>query len=131
MSYAKRGALLSVGCAIAVMLAAVVGCDDGDMIVQSGPRIVHGVVDSDNTILRGTGFSMLSPPATGAYDVSFDAPFAEAPTVTVTAKPDPTERILVAGVKNVTTDGFRVEISNTDYLPVLTSSEFHFIAIGP
>ena len=130
MSYAKRGVFLSLACAAGAMLTAVVGCDEGDTIVLSSPRIVHGVVDSDNTILRGTAFVMLPPPAGGAYDVSFDVPFSEAPTVVVTAKPDPSERALVAGVKNVTTDGFRVEISNTDYLPALIGAEFHFIAIG-
>ena len=130
MSYAKRGALLSVGCAIGVMLAAVVGCDDAETVVLSGPRIVHGVVASNSTVVRGTGFSVLPPPATGAYDVEFDVPFYEAPTVVVTAKPDSTERILVTGIADATTDGFRVEIANTEYYPAPVGAEFHFIAIG-
>ena len=122
--------LLPLLCMVGALFVGAIGCDEGDIVVQPEYRVVHGVVAANGTVSRGTGFTVghLAP---GGYGVTFDLPFSEAPTVVVTAEPDPSEKLLVAGVTNVTTDDFDVQIANTNYLPVLMDAEFHFVAIGP
>jgi hypothetical protein len=94
-----------------------------------GDRLIRGTVELSGTtatIARGAGFSMTRT-GVGGYDVTFDEPFAEPPSVLISP-----EGAGAAGAKSlsVTENGFTVGIFTTTSGANLDLS-WSFLALGP
>ncbi|MFO0575921.1 MAG: LamG-like jellyroll fold domain-containing protein [Polyangia bacterium] len=107
----------------------------GGSVVVAGEqlRIVRGTVNSNGTVLRGSGFSV-SRASTGLYDITFLTAFANPPTVVTTqlypndvanGGGDPRDNSVVVGVT-----ASLVRIKTGDNAGNASDRLFHFIAIG-
>ena len=89
-------------------------------------RIVRGVVSGTGQILKGTGFQVIWFLG-GAYRITFDTPFADAPTLTATPMVADSRTIMVMfGEEGVTASKavfFIRDVSNDG-----VNAPFHFIA---
>lgn len=94
-------------------------------------RIVRGTVDATGAILEGSGFAVVRT-GTGGYDITFNTPFADKPTVTATVDylsyPQSGEAVAM-GAGGGTTSTQRIVIRFDNFTPL--DSDFRFIAIGP
>ena len=91
-------------------------------------RIVRGTITATGSIILGSGFTV-SKGSAGYYTITFNTPFAGAPTVTATV-----EYNAAAGV-DVMTDGVTANSAVfAVWVPaqqIFFDQAFHFIAIGP
>ncbi|MBI1826921.1 MAG: hypothetical protein HY287_15900 [Planctomycetes bacterium] len=90
-------------------------------------RIVRGSFDGN--IVVGTGFHFTSP-GTGVFDITFDPPFGNLPTVTATSYALPPPETTVA-IREVGYDHVQFFVLTTSGSGTLINKGFHFIAIGP
>lgn len=93
---------------------------------QTQTLIVHGTVASDGTVGTGSGFTS-STSATGTYNVAFDPPFNDTPTVVANVGQSSDSFIVVTG--RTTTDADFL-IKTVGATPAAIDRQFEFIAIG-
>ncbi len=97
---------------------------------SAGLKIVRGIVQGNNTIFAGEGFTVTHP-STGSFNFTYTTPFSGPPAITVTplqngGSPVPLSPLLFSSAN----DSFAVQFFNS--AGALTDPVyFHFIAIGP
>ena len=96
-------------------------------------RIVRGVVGGSGNIIVGSGFQVTRL-GSGFYDITFNTPFAGAPTVTATTQFSNSKDVtILLGSAGVTASAFTFVIRDIDagFTDPYVDAPFHFIAIGP
>jgi len=91
-------------------------------------RIVRGSFNADGTIVFGRGFSVERD--AGRYTITFDTPFADAPSVTATSDQVTYALSLMVQIAEVSAASCKI-LSNSDSDGPFVNRPLHFIAIGP
>ncbi|KJV07491.1 hypothetical protein [Methylocucumis oryzae] len=91
--------------------------------------IISGKINSDGTILLGTGFDVVHN-SEGHYTVYFDAPFSREPIVTLGAYPYVHAATNNAGLSSKNRSSFTVFVTTPDSNSWL-DVDWEFIAVGP
>lgn len=91
-------------------------------------RIIRGTVASDGSTIVGSGFSC-SHLGKGHYLIAFSKPFAQTPTITITADYIPSNDAWFAEADNVSATSSEAYMTGFNF--GASDRAFHFIAIGP